>query len=100
MADFDEKLKAEAASWRAENAPKGLPTCPNCKLREPAVSPWDGRLVWCLAKPVLPAFCGVFYGGMRGDHCGQQINLALFDPASPYAERLNSTACPLFEEQE
>lgn len=86
-------------SLNVKNAPRGLRTCPNCRLVEKAIG-FDGAggdFWWCLAKPVMPEFCGVFYGGMKGQHTGMPINLALFDPASTYADRLNSRECPLFE---
>jgi hypothetical protein len=92
---FDEKLRNEAASWRAANAPKGLPTCPNCTLKERAPENQQGpggETYHCYAKPVLPAFVGMHV------YCpdGLPVNLGMFDPASPYAERLNATVCPLF----
>lgn len=96
MSLFDEKLRAEADSWDAANAPRDLSTCPNCALCKPA--PEIGKhYVWCVAEPVLPVFASVTLGNSMSGHVGHPINLAHFDPAAPYAERLNAQRCPLFE---
>lgn len=51
---------------------------------------------WCTAKPILPVFTRATVGNSTTGRIGHAINLALFDPASPYAARLNKEACPLF----
>jgi hypothetical protein len=97
MNEFDEKLKTRAASWDVANAPKGLPTCPNCALREKAdPATFDsagGDFWWCVAKPVLPVFVGPLVT-IRQGRIGMPINLKTFDPAS--GKNANEKACPLF----
>ena len=92
MNEFDKLLAVKAASLRTENAPKGLPTCPNCALRKlnqnagaPGSDYWD-----CTAISLLPVF-------VTHERYRHPINLKHFDPASTYAERLNATKCPLFQ---
>jgi len=96
MSAFDDHLRAEAATWDPRLAPKGVPTCPNCRLHEPA-SEWGPHYVWCIAKPVLPVFAAATCGNSMTRHVGHPISLAHFDPSCPLAERLNQTTCPLFE---
>ena len=96
MNEFDKKLKAIAATWDVAKAPKGLPTCPNCALREKAAPPFDtagGDVWWCVAEPVLPEFVGPLVT-IRQGRIGLPINLKIFDPASGY--NVNEKACPLF----
>lgn len=94
-ADFEQRLSDEAASWRTENAPAGLPTCPNCRNRvaNPKTGAQGSDYFDCTAEIVLPIFA-VF-----SPPCRAPINLKHFDPAASYAARNNSLRCPLFEQR-
>ena len=92
MSSFDEKLAARAASWKTENAPRGLATCPNCKNRRSSpIDGAEGSDFWqCTAPVILPTFT------FSRESYRFAINLKLFDPAATYAARLNAMSCPLF----
>lgn len=85
----------------AANAPRGLPSCPNCALREaaPIFNTAGGDFWYCTATPLIPAFGGAYLTNCTTGRVGGPINLKLFDPASIYAANLNARRCPLFEQR-
>lgn len=92
MSDFNNRLREQARSWSADNAPTGLATCPNCSARKPAsdIVRENGDWWECTAEIKLPTFV---FASLPYRH---NINLGHFDPAAPYADRLNKMVCPLF----